>query len=72
MNLYDEKSEATEKAVDGDTPDEDEEVDEESERVTEAEKRVSRHEVWRDMLTTSNGRDKAFVRMSTSRRLQPH
>jgi hypothetical protein len=63
VNLYDEKSEATEKAVDGDTPDEDEEVDEESERVTEAEKRVSRYEVWRDMLTTSNGRDKAFKLM---------
>lgn len=66
-NLYDEKSEATEKGAAG--ADEDE-VDEESERVVEAEKKVSRHEVWRDMLVTSGGRDKAFVRMSTRLRVQ--
>jgi hypothetical protein len=63
-NGYDEKSEATEEGPAGDTADEDEEVDEESERVVEAEKKVGRHEVWRDMLVTSGGRDKAFVRMS--------
>lgn len=63
-NPYDEKSEATEKGAAGDTADQDEEVDEESERVVEAEKKVERHEVWRDMLVTSGGRDKAFVRMS--------
>lgn len=60
---YDEKSEGTEKGADEDTPEEEEE-DEESERVVEAEKKVGRHEVWRDMLATSGGRDKAFVRMS--------
>lgn len=64
--LYDEKSEeqATEKGLAGDTADEDEEVDEEGERVVEAEKKVGRHEVWRDMLVTSDGRDKAFVRIA--------
>ena len=63
-NEYDEKSEATEGGEAGDAADEDEEVDEESERVVEAEKKVGTHEVWRDMLVTSAGRDKAFVRMS--------
>lgn len=66
MSYYDEKSEeqATEKGAAENIGDEDDEVDEESERVVEAEKKVVRHEVWRDMLVTSGGRDKAFVRMS--------
>ncbi|KAF8558989.1 hypothetical protein OG21DRAFT_1474421 [Imleria badia] len=67
-SMYDEKSEATEKGA-GDTADEDEEVDEESERVVEAEKTVGRHEVWRDMLVTSGGRDKAFKLMQYSIRV---
>ncbi|KAG8218364.1 hypothetical protein J3R82DRAFT_3984 [Butyriboletus roseoflavus] len=66
VGLYDDKSEgqATEKGVVGEAADEDEEVDEESERAVEAEKKVGRHEVWRDMLVTSEGRDKAFVRIA--------
>ncbi|KAG6378436.1 hypothetical protein JVT61DRAFT_12691 [Boletus reticuloceps] len=68
-SVYDEKSEATEKGVAGDTADEDEEVDEEGERVAEAEKKVDRHEVWRDMLVTSGGRDKAFKLMQYSIRV---
>ena len=63
-NEYDGESEATEEGAPGVAVDEDEEADEESERVVEAEKKVGRHEVWRDMLVTSGGRDKAFVRMS--------
>lgn len=64
--LYDEMSEnqETEKGVADDNADEDEEVDEEGERVVEAETKVGRHEVWRDMLVTSDGRDKAFVRIA--------
>ena len=62
-SLYDEKSEeqAPEGGAAGNAADEDEEIDEESERVVEAERRVGGHEVWRDMLVTSQGRDKAFV-----------
>jgi len=40
---------------------EDIEIDHEEEKVQDAEKRVTREEVWRDMVVTSNGRDKAFV-----------
>ncbi|KIJ19939.1 hypothetical protein PAXINDRAFT_7207 [Paxillus involutus ATCC 200175] len=40
--------------------DEEDELDDQNEGVKEAEKKVGRHEVWRDMLHTSNGRDKAF------------
>ena len=63
MSMYDEKSEeqATEGGAAGEPADEVEEVDEESACVVEAEKKVGRHEVWRDMLVTSAGRDKAFV-----------
>jgi len=63
MMLYNEKSEeqGTEEGTPGDAADEDEEVDEESERVAQVAKNVGRHEVWRDMLVTSSGRDKAFV-----------
>lgn len=32
------------------------------EELAEAQKRVRVEEVWRDMILTSNGRDKAFVR----------
>ncbi|KAL0949629.1 hypothetical protein HGRIS_009674 [Hohenbuehelia grisea] len=38
----------------------DAEIDEEEESVKEAEKNVARSEVWREMVLTSNGRDKAF------------
>lgn len=67
VGLYDDKSEdqTTEKGVAGDAGNEDEEVDEESERVVDADKKVGRHEVWRDMLVTSEGRDKAFVRIAS-------
>jgi hypothetical protein len=67
ISVYDEKAEEDQ---DGETVkadkaevDEDEvvELDEEDVRVKEAEKLVGAHEVWRDMLVTSNGRDKAFV-----------
>lgn len=63
MNSYDEKSDeqATEGGAAGDAAEEEEEMDEESERVVEADKKVGRHEVWRDMLVTSEGRDKTFV-----------
>jgi len=40
--------------------DDDEELDEEEERVKAAERKVVPEEVWKDMILTSNGRDKAF------------
>ncbi|KAG1892642.1 hypothetical protein F4604DRAFT_1875947 [Suillus subluteus] len=72
ISVYDEKAEDEQ---DGETVtadkaevDEDEvvELDEEDVRVKEAEKLVGIHEVWRDMLVTSNGRDKAFKLMQYS------
>jgi hypothetical protein len=67
-SVYSEKAEeqqdwATEKGVVIDNADEEDELDEENERVKEAEKKLGRHEVWRDILATSNGRDKAFKLM---------
>lgn len=75
ISMYDEKAEEeqdgeTVKADKGEV-DEDEvvELDEEDVRVKEAEKLVGAHEVWRDMLVTSNGRDKAFKLMQYSIRV---
>lgn len=40
-----------------------ESIDEEDdERMKEAERRIRHEEVWREIVLTSNGRDKAFVR----------
>ncbi len=36
-------------------------VDDDSDKMKEAEKRILREEIWREMVLTSNGRDKAFV-----------
>lgn len=41
---------------------EDELEDEEDDKVKALEARVRKEDVWREMLLTSNGRDKAFVR----------
>jgi hypothetical protein len=41
------------------------ELDEENEKAVQAAKRVRREHVWREMVLSSNGRDKAFVRMVT-------
>ncbi|EIW82219.1 hypothetical protein CONPUDRAFT_136751 [Coniophora puteana RWD-64-598 SS2] len=41
----------------------------EQERAKAAERRVSHHDVWREMLVTSNGRDKAFKLMQYSIRV---
>ncbi|KAF8845667.1 hypothetical protein BDN67DRAFT_1064949 [Paxillus ammoniavirescens] len=65
ISVYDEKAEeqqdwATEKGAPVENADEEDELDDQNEGVKEAEKKVGRHEVWRDMLLTSNGRDKAF------------
>jgi hypothetical protein len=38
------------------------EIDEEEDRVKETERRISKEEVWREIILTSYGRDKAFVR----------
>lgn len=42
------------------------ELDEEDERVRAAEKKIPAHEVWRDIVATSYGRDKAFVSIRSS------
>lgn len=71
ISVYDEKAEEeqdgeTVKADKAEDEDEAVELDEEDVRVKEAEKLVGAHEVWRDMLVTSNGRDKAFKLMQYS------
>ena len=40
---------------------EDIEIDHEEEKVQDAEKRITREEIVREMIVTSNGRDKVFV-----------
>ncbi|KAH7919866.1 hypothetical protein BV22DRAFT_1074783 [Leucogyrophana mollusca] len=55
---------------DGGVSDEsEEELDEENERVRAVERGVRAHDVWREMLVTSNGRDKAFKLMQYSIRV---
>jgi len=63
-SIYEEKVEPEEK-VDV----EDIEIDHEEQKVQDAEKRVTREEIWRDMIVTSNGRDKAFKLIQYSIRL---
>ncbi|KAK7470828.1 hypothetical protein VKT23_002245 [Stygiomarasmius scandens] len=65
--IYDlrvEESEKTEAADDlnnlGEEQEGQEEVDEEDERLQECEKRIRKEDVWREMVLTSDGRDKAF------------
>ena len=55
-SVYEEKVESEEK-VDV----EDIEIDHEEEKVQDAGKRVTREEILREMIVTSNGRDKVFV-----------
>lgn len=44
---------------------EDMEIDPEEEATKSAERKISKEHVWREMLLSSNGRDKAFVRLHT-------
>ncbi|KAF9484009.1 hypothetical protein BDN70DRAFT_873163 [Pholiota conissans] len=65
-SVYNEKVHVEEKIeVDVD----DIEIDPEEDRVKLLEKRVRKEEVWREMVVTSNGRDKAFKLMQYSIRL---
>ena len=78
VSIYDEKTDETETVhehgggKEGVPADDDEanevELDEEDERVRTAEKRIGAHEVWRDIIATSYGRDKAFVSICPNRR----
>jgi len=71
ISVYDEKTDDTETvhghsagkedAADDDPEADELELDEEDERVRAAEKKIPAHEVWRDIVATSYGRDKAFV-----------
>ncbi|KIY49544.1 hypothetical protein FISHEDRAFT_41534 [Fistulina hepatica ATCC 64428] len=54
-DMYVPREEAEQLSVDDDS-----ELDEEEDRVKDAEQRVGRADVWREMVATSNGRDKAF------------
>ncbi|KAI6047367.1 hypothetical protein EDC04DRAFT_2864449 [Pisolithus marmoratus] len=78
ISVYDEKDEDTQGArseavhdhTAGDDGDEvTYELDEEDVRVKAAEDKVATHEVWRDILATSYGRDKAFKVMQYSIRV---
>lgn len=51
--------------IDEKTAPEDVELDEQEDKVKEVEGRVRKEDVWTEMFSTSNGRDKAFVRGST-------
>lgn len=42
---------------------EDEELEDQEDKVKELESRIRNEDVWREMFLTSNGRDKAFVRL---------
>jgi hypothetical protein len=57
-NVYDAAPEPTEKPAVEEEPDEE---DEEEARARDARKRICNEEIWRDMLISSNGRDKALV-----------
>lgn len=61
-SVYEEKKPEAEQKLVVDV--EDIEIDLEEERVQTLEKRVRREEVWREMFLSSNGRDKAFVRVA--------
>ena len=52
------------------TPD-DLDLDEQDEKVKSAEKKVLKEEVWREIILSSNGRDKAFVSPSIASPLSP-
>lgn len=58
---YNPAFEPSEEQVDEHLAPEDLDLDEEDEKVKEAEKKVLKEEVWREIILTSNGRDKAFV-----------
>ena len=57
-DIYDTKADAGEKPLEIEAED----SEEEDEKPGSAKSRVRREDVWREMLKSSNGRDKAFVR----------
>jgi hypothetical protein len=57
-SIYDTKEVPQEPPID-----EEVELEEGTEQLKQAELRVRKEEVWREMFLTSNGRDKAFVRL---------
>lgn len=60
-HTYNPGLEPSEEKVDEQLTPDDLDLDEEDERVKAAEKKVMKEEVWREIILTSNGRDKAFV-----------
>lgn len=59
----------TEARAQEDTRSEEDSDDEDEKARTEAQNKVRKEEIWRDLLTTSNGRDKAFKLMQYSLRM---
>jgi len=59
VSIYEDAPETDEKAPQDD--DEDVEIEDEDEQVKNAGRKVRLEEVWREMMVTSNGRDKVFV-----------
>lgn len=59
-HTYNPGLEPSEEKVDEQLTPDDLDLDEEDERVKAAEKKVMKEEVWREIILTSNGRDKAF------------
>ncbi|KAK0206248.1 hypothetical protein DFS33DRAFT_1381369 [Desarmillaria ectypa] len=67
-SIYTEKTEE-EQQEDGKAEEDIDYVDDDSDKMKEAEKRILREEVWREMILTSNGRDKAFKLIQYSIRM---
>jgi hypothetical protein len=62
-SIYEDASEvAEEKKLSFDV--EDDEIEEENDDVKAAEKKVREEEIWRDIIVSSNGRDKVFVSLA--------
>ena len=58
-SIYEDASEVVEEKVSFDV--EDDEIEEGDDKVKAAEKKVREEEIWRDIIVSSNGRDKLFV-----------
>lgn len=71
VHSYNPGFEPSEEQVDEHITPDDLDLDEHDEKVKSAEKRVLKEEVWREIILSSNGRDKAFVSLIVASPLPP-
>lgn len=66
-SIYEDAREVVEEKISFDVVDDDDdvEIEEENDDVKDAEKKVRQEEIWRDIIVSSNGRDKVFVSRAT-------